>query len=66
MKRLIITYGDHILYDGEVAQFAWSEDDQTINVTAKQPGTAKPSLAELLKGRSRRELNGSPETETVP
>ena len=44
-KRLKITYGEHVLYDGEPDQVSWKETGDGISVRA---GADKPAGGELL------------------
>lgn len=55
-KRLVITYGDNVLYDGEPEQFSWRESDTSIEVKAGQ-AQANPlnQLAGMLQ-QPRRQL----------
>lgn len=59
-KRLVITYGDVVLFDGQPEQVSWKETGDGISVKA---GADKPAGSELLAklaqaAQQRREADG--------
>lgn len=49
MKRLVVTYGDMTLFDGEVGEFHWADSESAISATGKKAAT-KPDTARALLG----------------
>lgn len=35
MKRLLVSYGDHVLFDADVAELNWSDTDNGVKVEGK-------------------------------
>ena len=50
MKHLTIVYGDMTLFDGEVAEFTWTDTGSGVRVEGKVRGSG---LGELLTGLSK-------------
>lgn len=50
MKRLTVQYGELVLFDGEVAECAFTDSEQAVTVTGRV-GKAKPNLLEVLAKR---------------
>lgn len=55
-KRLTITYDGYTLFDSDVAEFNWSENEDGISVKGlhrpRQPGA---TLADLFRGGSKQD-----------
>lgn len=47
MKRLTISYDGRDLFDGDIAEFTWSETDDEVTVRGRL--TPKPSIGEMLR-----------------
>ncbi len=47
MKQLVINYGDIELFNGDVAEFSWSETESEISVRGRT--SARPSLGAALQ-----------------
>lgn len=52
MKQLVITYGGTELFNGEVAEFSWSETESEITVRGRT--SARPSLTAALQAAAKR------------
>ena len=58
MKHLVITYGDTELFNGDVAEFSWSETEAEITVRGRT--SARPSLtAALQQAATKKRSNGN-------
>lgn len=55
MKRLVVTYGDQVLFDGEVAEFSWSDSAGGVKVEGRVRGKSGGGggLLDLVSGLSK-------------
>lgn len=58
MKRLTVTYAGRKLFDGDIAEFTWTEND--TDITVKGRTTQKPSLAETLRSAASKQRTAPP------
>lgn len=50
MKRLTITYGGLELFDGDIADFQWSEDHLGgVSVTGRPPKEPAPTITDMFR-----------------
>lgn len=50
MKRLRVEYGGIVLFDSEVAEISWQDNEDGVNVTGKIKKSSSANLFDLLTG----------------